>query len=304
MLFKNLASLTLLAVTASAQAAKGKAFDHVFVIFLENTDFALAYSDSNFQALFSSGVLLDNYHGLTHPSQPNYLGAISGDYYGVSDDLLHQFDTSYTTVVDLLEAQKLTWKTYQENIPSVCYTGMSSKSLYYRKHDPFVSFDLIANNATRCKNVVPATQFTTDLKSGTLPNYVFYTPNIKNDGHDTTVAYASNWLTGFLTPLLQNPTFMNNTLVVVTFDEAEDYTDETNHVLTLLLGDAVQSYKNTIDSTYYTHYSLISTLESNWGLGNLGRNDVNQQLSNVFSFVAAKTGYQNVNVTNPPPLNG
>ena len=264
----------------------------------------MANSDPSFQALFSSGILLDNYHGLTHPSQPNYLAAISGSYWGVSDDSQHEFGTTYTTIVDLLEAKNLSWKAYQENIPSVCYTGMSSDSLYYRKHDPFVSFDLIAKNATRCNKVVPATQLATDLTNGNLPNYSFYTPNINNDGHDTTVAYAGEWLTGFLTPLLKNTTFMNNTLVVVTFDEAEDYTDTTNHVLALLLGDAVKSYENTIDSTYYTHYSLISTLESNWGLGNLGRNDVYKELSNVFSFVAAETGYTNVNVTDPPALNG
>ncbi|KAG0309744.1 hypothetical protein BGZ98_008880 [Dissophora globulifera] len=294
MLFKKFVSLAVLAATATVQAAKGKAFDH---------DYSLAASDSGFRALLSKSVLLNNYHGLHHPSQPNYLASIAGDYFSISDDSTHQFDSSYKTVVDLLDAQHLTWKTYQEDIPSVCYSGSSSKSLYYRKHNPFVSFDSIYKNATRCNNVVPATQLATDINNGALPNYALYTPNIKNDGHDTTVAYASKWLTGFITPLLTNTKFMNNTLVIVTFDEADDYSDKTNHVLGLLFGDSIKGLENTIDSTYYTHYSLISTVESNWGLGNLGRNDVNKQLSNVISYVAAKTGYQNVNVTNPPPLN-
>ncbi|GJJ76293.1 phosphatidylinositol-3-phosphatase [Entomortierella parvispora] len=304
MLLKTLASFAVLASAALAAPPKGAAYDHVFVIFLENTDYSLAYSDSNFQALLSQGVLLDNYHGLTHPSQPNYIAAIAGDYFDVSSDSSTEFDSTYKTVVDLIEAKQLTWKGYMEDIPSACYTGTSSKSLYYRKHDPFVSFDLISKNMTRCiSHVVPATQLQTDLNNGSLPNYSFYTPNIKNDGHDTTVAYASQWLTGFLTPLLSNPNFLKNTLVVVTFDEADDYSDETNHILTLLLGDAVSSLKGTTDDTYYTHYSLISTVTNNWGLGNLGRNDVGQ-LANVFSFVANATGYQNVAVPNPPPLNG
>ncbi|KAF9343132.1 hypothetical protein BGX26_006217 [Mortierella sp. AD094] len=294
--FTSLALTGAIAVAVTgAQALKGKAFDH---------DYALAYSDSSFQSLMSNGILLDNYHGLAHPSQPNYIATIGGDNFGITDDSTRSLGSSYSTIVDLLEAKQLTWKTYQENIPSVCYTGKSSNSLYYRKHNPFISFDSIAKNAARCKNIVPETQLSTDLKNGALPNYVFYTPNIKNDGHDTTVAYTGKWLAGFLNPLLQNPKFSNNTLVVVTFDEAEDYADETNHILALLLGDSVKSHKNTVDRTFYTHYSLISTLESNWGLGNLGRNDVNKQLSNVFNFVAALTGYQNVNVPNPPPLNG
>jgi len=37
MLFKKLASLALLATAATVQAVSGAAFDHVFVIFLENT---------------------------------------------------------------------------------------------------------------------------------------------------------------------------------------------------------------------------------------------------------------------------
>ncbi|KAG0053231.1 hypothetical protein BGZ83_001469 [Gryganskiella cystojenkinii] len=317
MLFKTLASLAVLASVAfaaptkstaptksAATAPKGAAFDHVFIIFLENTDYSLAYSDSTFQSLLSKSVLLDNYHGLTHPSQPNYLSAIAGDYFGVSGDSNVSFGTSYKTVVDLLEAKQLTWKGYMEDMPSACYTGSSSKSSYYRKHNPFVSFDLIAKNSTRCtSHVVPATQFQTDLNAGNLPNYSFYTPNIKNDGHDTTVAYASKWLKGFLTPLLSNAKFLQNTLVVVTFDEADDYSDDTNHVLSLLFGDSIKGLENTVDDTYLTHYSLISSITNNWGLGNLGRNDVGE-LGNVFGYVASKTGYNNVDVPNPPPLNG
>ncbi|KAF9159811.1 hypothetical protein BGX21_002895 [Mortierella sp. AD011] len=302
MLFKKFASLTLLAATAFAQAPKGAAFDHIVIIFLENTDYALASTDSYFQALIPQGILLDNYHGLAHPSQPNYIASIGGSTHSVTSDSTYNLSPSYSTIVDLLEAKHLTWKTYQENIPSVCYTGSSSSSLYYRKHNPFVSYGSIYKNSTRCNNVVPATQFATDVNNGALPNYSFYTPNIKNDGHDTTVAYAGQWLTGFLTPLLSNSNFMKNTLVVVTFDEAEDYSDTTNHVLALLLGDAVNGTANTVDSTYYTHYSLISTVENNWGLGNLNLGDVGQ-LGNVFNLVASKTGYQNVAVTNPPPLN-
>ncbi|KAF9361485.1 hypothetical protein BGX26_002835 [Mortierella sp. AD094] len=302
MLFKKFASMTLLAAAAFAQAPAGAAFDHIVVIFLENTDYALASTDSYFQALIPKGILLDNYHGLAHPSQPNYIASIGGDLHGVSSDSTYNLSPSYKTIVDLLEAKQLTWKTYQENIPSVCYSGSSSKSLYYRKHNPFVSYGSIAQNSARCKNVVAATQFATDVNNGALPNYSFYTPNIKNDGHDTTVAYAGQWLTGFLTPLLQNPKFLKNTLVVVTFDEAENYSDPTNHVLALLMGDAVNGTANTVDSTFYTHYSLISTVENNWGLGSLNAGDVGQ-LGNVFNLVASKTGYQNVDVPNPPALN-
>jgi acid phosphatase len=240
---------------------------------------------------------------VSHPSLPNYLAAAAGDYFDYRDDESHDIDASHKTVVDLLEAKGLTWRTYQEDMPSVCYTGSSYRDLYYRKHNPFISFESVTENDARCKNIVPSTQLRSDLQAGYLPNYSFYTPNNKNNGHDTTVAFASKWLRGFLTPLLSNPVFNNNTLVIVAFDEADDDTDESNHVLGLLLGSAVQNIKGTVDNTFYTQYSLISTLTANWGLGNLGRNDINKPLSNVLRFVAAKTGYRNVAVTNPPDLN-
>jgi acid phosphatase len=61
--------------------------------------------------------------------------------------------------------------------------------------------------------------------------------------------------------VLANPKFNNNTLVLVTFDENEIYPLE-NRVLALLLGDAVpQNLRGTNDSTFYTHYSQLSTVE-------------------------------------------
>jgi len=84
---------------------------------------------------------------------------------------------------------------------------------------------------------------------------------------------------------------------VLSFDENESYT-ENNCVLTLLLGGAVpESARGTTDPTYYTHYSLLSTVQANWALGSLGREDTNKTVSNVFSFVADATNYTNLNVS-------
>jgi hypothetical protein len=80
------------------------------------------------------------------------------------------------------------------------------------------------------------------------------------------------------------------------FDENES-ADQPNQVFSILLGGALpDSLKGKTDSTYYTHYSTISTVEANWQLKNLGRNDVNKTVSNVFSLVANVTGYKNMDV--------
>jgi len=112
-----------------------------------------------------------------------------------------------------------------------------------------------------------------------------------NDGHDTSLAFAANWTLSFLTPLLANTKFMENTLILLTYDESETYAIP-NRISSILLGGAVpQSLKGTNDSTMYTHYSILSTLENNWNLPNLGRYDVG---ANVFDLVAKKTGYKNI----------
>ena len=80
---------------------------------------------------------------------------------------------------------------------------------------------------------------------------------------------------------------MQNTMVLITFDETETYTEQ-NRIMGILLGDAVpDNLIGTTDSNFYDHYSQISTVEANWGLHTLGRWDVG---ANVYSFVAAKTG--------------
>lgn len=76
-------------------------------------------------------------------------------------------------------------------------------------------------------------------------------------------------------PLLADDNFnINRTLIVLTWDEAENYLIP-NQVLAMLLGSAVpDSLVNTTNSTEFSHYSLSKTAEENWNLGSLGKNDV------------------------------
>ena len=105
----------------------------------------------------------------------------------------------------------------------------------------------------------------------------FVTPNMVDDGHDTSIDFASAWLQYWLVPLLNNPSFNDNrTLILLTFDETETYTIN-NRIYTLVLGNGLPAeLKGQEDDTYYTHYSAISTVQANWGLKSLGRQDTNK----------------------------
>jgi acid phosphatase len=144
----------------------------------------------------------------------------------------------------------------------------------------------VTNSKDRLAKIKNTTMFFEDLKHDKLPQWMFITPNMTSDGHDTSVAVAGVWLKTFLEPLLTNKKFMDNTLVVITFDENETHTIQ-NKVFSVLIGDAVpKKLVGTTDTNFYDHYSEIATVEANWGLHTLGRFDVG---ANVFSFVAEKT---------------
>lgn len=107
-----------------------------------------------FTNLQKYGILLNNYNALTHPSQPNYVAAAGGTNYGITDDNSKNIPANVKTIFDLLENAGLTWKLYQEDIPSVGWTGTRS-GLYVRKHNPAVSYASINKNSTRLQNIVP-----------------------------------------------------------------------------------------------------------------------------------------------------
>jgi acid phosphatase len=247
-----------------------------FLIF-ENTDYSTAEANPTFQQIqnLNNNRLLTNYEAMTHPSLPNYLASIAGSFFGISDDgSPSTHNLSAPTVLDLLESKGLTWKMYAENYPGNCFTGATNgiPHSYAAKHVPAIYFQSINTNPTRCANIVPATEFETDFQAGNLPDWWYYVPNLDNDAHDTSLAYAASYLQSTWLPRFTNASFTTGLAMVLTFDETASSTGP-NHVYAALIGGAVSAGAKT-DNTAYNHYSLIKTVENNWNLGSLGTNDV------------------------------
>ncbi|KAE8268351.1 hypothetical protein A4X09_0g4000 [Tilletia walkeri] len=279
MIAPALIAFAVAALSGVAQAASplcsgrslvsGNSFDRVIT---KNEDATTVLNDPNFSSFASQGIYQSNYFATTHPSQPNYIAYISGSTNGCTGD--SNININAKSVADILDAKRISWGAYAEGLPSTaCYTGATSgTSSYARKHEPFISFTNIQNNATRCANIKQSTQFSTDFNNGALPQFTLYIPDLKNDGHDTSTSYAGNWLKGFLSNYLsgiQN----SNTLLHLVFDEAETYSAP-NKIYSALLGGAVPSGNvGATDSTQYSHYSMLKTVENNWGLSSITSND-------------------------------
>ncbi|KAF4628201.1 hypothetical protein G7Y89_g9949 [Cudoniella acicularis] len=274
---------------------KGKVFDRYVSIWFENTDYDMAAADPNFAFFAKKGITLSNLCAVTHPSEPNYMAAVGGDYFGLNSDPFTQVPENVSSVVDLLEDKGITWGLYQEDMPYTGFEGFSwvnqktGANDYVRKHNPEILYNSVVTKPHRASLIKNLTEFHKDLKANKLPQWLFITPNMTSDGHDTSVTVAGQWLKTFLTPLLKDKNFLQNTLVLLTFDENETYTIQ-NKVFSVLLGDAVPEYLvGTTDDSYYNHYSEIATVEANWNLHTLGRYDVG---ANVFSNVGRSTGDQ------------
>lgn len=127
--------------------------------------------------------------------------------------------------------------------------------------------------------------------------FVLYVPDINNNGHDTSPQFAGQHMDFIMKRFFDTPAFTEDglrTLFVVTWDEnavtsKEWWTirpNDKNRVLTVLWTPSyttglLRGCRQTEDNFHYTHYSLLSTIQANWGLGDLGLND---RLANPFTL--------------------
>jgi phosphatidylinositol-3-phosphatase len=168
--------------------ANGHALNHIFLIMLENHSQSSVIDDANapfITSLAHKYAMASNYYGVTHPSEPNYVAAISGSNWGVNDD---QPTNTYNhlNIVDQLEQNHLTWAAYMESMPSAGFTGPqapANAALYVNKHNPFVLFDDIRTNPARLAHIKPYSDFAADMKAKQLPNFVWISPNQCHDMH-------------------------------------------------------------------------------------------------------------------------
>jgi acid phosphatase len=83
---------------------------------------------------------LSNNFAVTHPSEPNYMAAVGGEYFGLDGDPFTAVPQNVSSVVDLLEEKGISWGLYQEDMPYTGYQGFSwvntktGANDYVRKH--------------------------------------------------------------------------------------------------------------------------------------------------------------------------
>jgi hypothetical protein len=266
-------------------------FDRVLIIVLENVDYDVASQDKNLADLAAGGASFANFHAMFHPSYPNYLAMVAGTDFGIhrrgrllADNQVNlPADAAHQTIADRLIAAGLDFKQYAEELPEgTCPWNYSSQHVaekrgnYTRRHVPFLSFREVqskwCDRVIRVDSSKSDNVFVQDARKG-LVAYSFYSPNMNHDGHDTNVKVAGAWVKKFLDDTFPEK-LRKGTLVVVTFDESGGNAD--NRIYTLLVGDMVKPANQQDPKAlgmHYTHYSLLRTIEDNFGLEPLTAND-------------------------------
>jgi hypothetical protein len=269
-----------------AVAASVPAFDHIFVILMENHASSQIIGNSNapyINSLAQQYGLATDYAAVAHPSLPNYLALVGGSTFGITSDCTTCFVHQPNLAADRVTPSGRTWKAYMESMPSPCLVGNSGR--YVQKHDPFMYFDDIRKTG-QCQRVVPMTSLAGDLRAAnSTPNFAWITPNLCDDMHDCSVATGDAWLGNTVPTILNSPAYTSqNSLVLITWDE--DDGSQANRVATLVIAkDVPAGFRSNVP---YTHYSLLKTIEQAWGLTPLTTNDANANpMSDFFSGVSA-----------------
>jgi len=272
--------IILLLITATSFNKQQQAvphYDHVIIVIEENHGYNEVIGSPNapyINELAKQGALFTESHGVSHPSQPNYLALYSGSMQSVVNDACLQQITPYTTPnlgASLIE-HGLSFKGYAETMPSEgfleCVKDMSTSTagyLYARKHAPWVNWQGTKANNIPASCSQPMTAFPKDFSK--LPTVSFVIPNMDNDMHnvanigdDEAIKRGDKWLKEHLEDYAQWAK-THNSLLIVTFDE-DDFKTQ-NQIPTLFVGAKVNIGKY---SEKINHYNILHTVQAMYNL--------------------------------------
>ena len=254
-------------------------FDRVFVVVTENQSFSNVIDGSSMpylNKLADRYGLAINYFANTQPSIGDYFWLTTGQ--NITNDSNFAGTVDADNIVRQLNLAGKTWKAYAQSLPSVGYIG-GDQYPYVKRHNPFAYFTDVRDNPAQANNIVPFTQFSTDLSNSQLPHYSFIIPDQQNNAHDCPAAIpnctnndklaaADAWLKTNIDPLIASAAFRQGGLLILTWDESVN--SDTEHgggkVATVVI--SAKSKQNFESNTFFQHQSTLRTMAEALGLTN------------------------------------
>jgi hypothetical protein len=250
----------------------------------------------NMDALTKKCATASDYHGVTHPSLPNYIALTSGDPQGIGCDCkaaqgqgdcnkltcnsllgMCSCNQAVQNLADQLETAGKSWMAFGEDMGAPC--NLTDSGNYAVRHVPFLYYDDIQTNAQRCQtHVVDFTNY--DPKKPHAFDYI--APNLVDDMHDPNlnpdlshtknIANGDAWLGPQVDAIVASPEFAKGRLLVVAWDEDDNsgaiFKDDPIPMFVISPYAKGGGYVSAVTAD---HYSLLATIEDGLGLPRLGQ---------------------------------
>jgi phosphatidylinositol-3-phosphatase len=330
-----LGAVIALCATAGAAAEGLPRYDHIFVIVAENKNYDRIIGSEDaprLNKLAKEFGLATNFYGEVHPSEANYIAILGGDTFGINDDDAWSCEpfkisadcpfafypnyaphsVSARSLMDQLADAKLTWKGYFEDLPAPGSLALFNPSaenpdpnrpnaLYAAKHNGFINFERVRQDAKIAEKIVPFAQLRSDLAANAVPNYAHIILNQCNDMHGLSraepmppddclyenaaalIARGDKAIGDIVDEIMAAPVWSGrgNVAIVITWDEdsakpvgqqgccGSDPASKANfgggHIPTIVVTN--HGPRRVEDPTPYNHYSLLRTTEDAFGIG-------------------------------------
>jgi hypothetical protein len=236
------------------------------------------------------------------------------------------YPASVQTIGNQLSARGLSWAAYMQDmgdVPSRDHTTQTSQGpacghapagsadttekataadMYAARHEGFMYFESVIGSKAYCDaHILSFQPLLKDLsKASTTPSFSWVTPNLCNDGHDSScangqpggVGQINAFLEQWIPRLMSSPAYKSG-LIIITFDEAATDTaasccGETSGKSAshpnvaepggtgpgggLIGAIAISPFikPGTVSTVDYNHYSLLRSIEQLFGLSYLG----------------------------------
>ncbi len=209
-----------------------------------------------------------NYFGLTHPSLPNYLAAVSGGTHDIQKNCWCQVSSAGLF-------SQVHWRLYAESMPTNCQ--LTDSFPYEAHHNVALHF-----MSAGCPiNDVPLAEFRSDLHAARLPAFAFILPNACHNMHytrtcpheadrKTAVAAGNVWLKPVVQQILRSRVYRRgHTVIFIAWDEGSPVTHIGEQCLvtrsrdcrTAVIAISPSVHPGTVARAVYTPYSLLRTTE-------------------------------------------
>jgi phosphatidylinositol-3-phosphatase len=241
-----------------ARGAWAPRISHVILIVEENH----AYNQIIGHAPYITSLahrcgLASNYHALSYPSLPNYIGMTSGTIPpGVAHKDCLPTGSCRSSASNIFH-RVVSWRVYAESMPKPC--DRANTSLYAPRHTaaPYYTNIVYCAQHDFPLGTTGSGAFQAALRNGALPRFSLVVPNLVNDMHGGCIPCGDNWLRTWIPKIVAAPNYRSgSTAIFITWDS--DNGSSKNHVATIIISP--YTHPGTINQTPFNHYSLLKAM--------------------------------------------